>query len=197
MRAFRLLISSFALTLVFMALAIAQTEKTQTVPQVKIAVINTDAFYDKETGIKEVVETDNKLEAEFKPQFEELKLMAEKIVKLEKELKILGSGYWDGPITKEDIEKLISDYESAVSKYKTRQNEIKSLYEKRKPEIFADVYKEVGAAIKQFSTENGYLIIDISKSYSSFIITDVDEDEDVTKEFIKYYNEIFAKSKSQ
>jgi Skp family chaperone for outer membrane proteins len=74
--------------LILSALAFAQAEKTQNAPT-KIAVINTEAFYDKETGIKEIVEANNKLEAEFKPQIDELEALKDTILKLEKEIKEL------------------------------------------------------------------------------------------------------------
>ena len=197
MKVVRFLIVNLALIFVFTVLAFAQTETPQNPAPNKIAQINTDAFYDKETGIKELVETNNRFENELKPQIESLKTLAEKIQKLQKELaeyQIQIKKFPQGCYM--SFESKFDEFDELTLEYKQKQEETKTLYEKRKPEIFADVYEKVGDAIKQFSKEKGFLmIIDISKD-SSFIITDVD-DNDVTKEFIKYYNEIFAKSKSQ
>jgi Skp family chaperone for outer membrane proteins len=196
MKGFRFLTGGFVFVLIFSALAFAQTEKTQSNYASKIGFINSEAFDNKETGIKEIVETNEKLEAEFKPQIDELKAIAEKIQNQQEEFKKAGSGYWDGPIPKEKLDKSLKDYESDVCKYKTRTEEIKSQYDKRKSEIFADVYKKVRDTIKQFAKEKGYLIVlDSSKDNSSAIIEG--ETIDITKEFIKYYNENIAKSKSQ
>jgi len=196
MKGFRFLTGGFVFVLIFSALAFAQTEKTQSNYASKIGFINSEAFDNKETGIKEIVETNEKLEAEFKPQIDELKAIAEKIQNQQEEFKKAGSGYWDGPIPKEKLDKSLKDYESDVCKYKTRTEEIKSQYDKRKSEIFADVYKKVRDTIKQFAKEKGYLIVlDSSKDNSSAIIEV--ETIDITKEFIKYYNENIAKSKSQ
>jgi hypothetical protein len=62
--------------------------------------------------------------------------------------------------------------------------------------IFADTYKKVGEAIKQFAKEKGYLFILESSKDTSFIIIE-GETDDVTEEFIKYYNENFAKTETQ
>ena len=94
----------------------------------------------------------------------------------------------------DEINKKFEDYDKLTKEYQQRQDEIKSLYDKCKPAIFADVYKKVGDAIKQFSKEKGYvLIVDISKSNEHSMIAE-DEATNITVEFIKYYNENFAKT---
>jgi len=188
MKGFRFFTNSLIFVLILSAFAFAQT-----VPANKIAVIDTEVFYDKEKGIKEIVETNDKLETEFKPQKDELLSLAEKLKVLEEELKDV-AGMIESPrdigITNEMIDGKVKEYDSAVENYKKRLNDVKSLYDKRKPVIFADVYKKVGEAIKQFMKEKGYvLILDNSKLTSGLILGDLD---DVTKEFIKYYNDNFA-----
>lgn len=197
MKSFRFFTKSLISVLILSALAFAQTEKTQTSAVNKIATINTEAFYDKETGIKEVIETNDKLEAEFKLQSDELFALAEKILKLQKELEEFQklSERFKGICVPDDINKKFDDYEKLTSEYKEKQRTLKSLYDKRKPEIFAGVYKRVGDAIKQFAKEKGLLIIDISKDFCMCICEF--QNDDVTAEFIKYYNENFAKTKTQ
>lgn len=198
MKVFRLLINSLALIFVFTILAFAQTETPQNSAPNKIAAIDTKAFENETNGIKEVVEAYDKLEAELKPQAENLNLLTEKILKLEKEINDFQSiaEKIKGICVPDNINKKIEEYDKLTKEYKQKQDALKSLYDKRKAEIFADIYRKVSDAIKQFSKENGYLmIIDVSKDNSSVIIEG--ETIDVTKEFIKYYNENFAKSKSQ
>lgn len=196
MKDFQFFSKSLVFVLFLVALTFAQTKKPQTSAPTKIASINTEAFYDKETGIKEVVETNARLETEFKPQKDELNLINEKIKKLEKELKDT-AGMIESPrdLTIETTDGRVNEYDLAVENYKNRQAEIKVLYEKRKAEIFADVYKKVREAIKQFAKEKGFMmIIDSSKSNRDPILGDFD---DVTEELIKYYNSNFAKTKSE
>jgi len=95
MKGFRFFTGNLIFVLILSALTFAQTEKPQTSNVNKIALINTEAFYDKVTGIKEIVEANDKLDLEFEPQLLELILMAEKIQNQEKEIKKLGSGLGD------------------------------------------------------------------------------------------------------
>lgn len=196
MKGFRFFTGGFVFVLIFSALAFAQTEQTKNAPLGKIAVINTETFYDKEKGISEIVETNDKLETEFKLQKDELSALAEKIKILEKELKDT-AGMIESPrdISKEMINGKVNEYELAVENFKKTQDDIKSLYDKRKPEVFADIYKKVGDAIKQFTKEKGYaLILDSSKLNDGVILGELD---DVTNEFIKYYNDSFVQTKIQ
>lgn len=191
MKGFRFFTGGCVFVLILSALAFAQIEKTQTSAPNKIAGINTEAFYDKEAGIKEVVEANDKLETEFKSQKDELRLLGEKIQNLQKEIEELAKPQKVGCYP--SIQNKVDEYKKLISEYKRRQDDLKSLYDKRKPEIFADIYKKVGEAIKQFAKENGYVIVlDSSKDNSSTIIEG--ETIDITKEFIKYYNDNFAKT---
>jgi Skp family chaperone for outer membrane proteins len=129
MRVVRFLISILALMVVFTVLAFAQTEKPQNSAATKIAFVNTEEFYEKETGIVELVESVNKIEAEFKPFADELNTMYEKIKKLEKELKD-SAGKMEPPrgFTNKMVEDKINEYESAVEKLKKRQDELKPFF---------------------------------------------------------------------
>lgn len=197
MKGFRLFTKSLMFVLILSALAFAQTETT---PPGKIAVINTAAFEDKETGIKEIAAAYDKIEAEFKPQAEDLKLVAEKIQNLKKEIEefeVQSKKYRNVgcPIS---IEKKLEEYDKLTKEYKQKQEEAKNLYDKRKPEIFADVNKIISEALKQFAKDKGYVaILDVSKCADCLTGNFNGEDNDVTAEFIKYYNENFAKTKTQ
>jgi len=76
MKGFQFFVVNLVFILCFAAFAFAQTEMTPTPTPFKIGLVETEAFYDKETGIREIVETNDKLEAELKPQKEELLLMS-------------------------------------------------------------------------------------------------------------------------
>jgi len=200
MKGFRFFTGGFIFVLIFSALAFAQTENPQTPVALKVALIDTEAFYNKETGIKELVETNDKLELELKPQSDELNILGEKIQKLQKEIEIFQNAAekFKGICVPDYVNKKFEDYDKLTKEYKQRQDEIKSRYEKSDNEIFADIYKKIGDAIQQFAKEKGYaVILDISKERGTFFLVAKDESSDVTEEFIKYYNNNFAKTKTQ
>jgi Skp family chaperone for outer membrane proteins len=197
MKGSRVFIKSLVFVLILAASAFAQTETTQNAVSTKVGVIDTSVFYDKEKGIREIVAAQEKLDAELKPKKDELAALQEIIQKLEKEINeilIIEKKYAQmncfSPLVK-----MAEKYEKLVSEYKQKETEAKNLYEQRKAEIFADVYKRVGDAITQFAKEKGYVIIlDKSKDNSSVIIEG--ETFDVTEDFIKYYNENYNKLKT-
>lgn len=78
MKIVKFFIISFILIAAFSVFGFSQTINLQ------IATINTETFSDKQNGIEEFVEATEKLEIEFKPQFDELKLRTEKFQKLYK-----------------------------------------------------------------------------------------------------------------
>src|SRR5215218_2333713 len=157
MKISRFFIGGVVSVLILSALVFAQTEKPQTSNVNKIALINTEAFYNKETGIKEIVETNDKLESEFRPIVDELNSLYEKYNAMVEEIKKLQPPsapyfyYCFSPLSEK-----IKELEKLEVKIKKKQEEAKKNYEARKPEIFADVYKKVGDAIQQFAKEKGY-----------------------------------------
>jgi Skp family chaperone for outer membrane proteins len=194
MKGFRVFTKSWIFVFILSALAFAQTANPQNSATGKIGLIDTEVFGNKETGIREIVEAYDKLESEIKPQKDELVVWAEKIQKLEKEIgefQLILKKYPGACVSMKEIE----EYDKLITEYKKQEQTAKSFYDKRKSEIFADVYKKVGGAIQQFAKEKGYaLIIDSAKLNDGVILGELD---DITKEFIKYYNENFVKAVTQ
>lgn len=194
MKIFQKLGLSLAFILAFTVFAIAQTERNQSKTPPKLVVINTDAFEDEKTGIDELARIIKKLNDEFKPKTEELKLMDKKIRDFATELGQLADVYelTGTTITKEFLNDKIKERDLLVSKFESRQKEIKSLYEERKLEMTEDINKKITEALKQFTKEKGYeLILDISRMRNSFMVADYDND--ITVEFITYYKSLLAK----
>jgi Skp family chaperone for outer membrane proteins len=182
------IVFTLTFTLVFASFAFCQSEENQPVSN-KIAVINTDVFYDEKTGIKDLVEANKKLDEEFKPQLQELKLMEEQIIKLEKDIEQLSKPGAVGCRIG-----ILDEYESVAAKYKSKLNEIKPPIEKRKLELTGDINKKIGEAIKQFAKEKGYAVIFDAAILEKGIITDCNGCIDnVTAEFIQYYNSLSQK----
>ena len=194
MKYVRFLIITFISISIFEVLAFAQIEKEQGSFLHKVAVINSKAFKNKDAGIKEISDACEKVETEFKPYAEKLKLLAEEVKKRENGLKYL-TGV-NSP-TNEEVNLRVKQYEIAVSNLKNEQEKAKSFYEKRTLELTADINKKIREVANLFVQEKGYaLILDVSKIDESFIFTKSERD-DVTEEFIKYYKQNFAENKAQ
>ena len=194
MKISRYFFSILALILVFAILAIAQTEKTQPVAPNKVALIYAIEFENENTGIKELAEIIKQLKEEFIPHTEKLKLMMKELQASKTELHNIGESYklTGTMITKEFFDKKIRETEMLNAQFESKQAEMKSLYEQRKFELTEDVNKKIAEALKQYAKEKGYeTILDISLVSKSLIV--VNEEKNITKEFIRYYNFLSAK----
>ncbi len=163
----------------------AQTEKSQAVNSGKIAVINFELLKDEKTGIKDFVDVDKKLEIEFKPKDDELHLLFVKVQTLLKELKEL-EHLGEIRITKEFVENKFNEFELAGCKILRKQQEVKSLYEKRYSDLTEELNKKIISSLKLFAKDRDYkVILDSSKNNSVIIESEI---VDVTNEFIQFYN---------
>jgi Skp family chaperone for outer membrane proteins len=184
-----------ALILTFAFPSSAQTEKAQS----KVAVIYPEVFEDETAGIKDLIEVNRKLYAEFASTIEELDALAAEIVCLEKEIAKLQNVMQDAGckddltgVYKEKYEK----YAKLADEFKARQSAAKALYDRRKGEETRTLKKKIPDAVMQFSREKGYAVIfDATNLDSCFFF--VGDRQDVTREFIKYYNENFGNTKPQ
>lgn len=195
MKNFQKLGFSIVLILAFTIFAIAQAEETKSVAPSKVAIFFPDHFEDEKTGIKDLVEVIAKLEFEFKPYDDELNLMGEKVKTLGNELQMIANNP-HYRISSEFLNRKVNEYEDAVYKFKSRTDEIKALYEKRKLEVCKDVNKKIYEALKLFAKEKGYTyMLDASGLlHDGVLYVYYDETFDKTKEFIKFYNERFSKN---
>lgn len=192
---FRFFSHSLILVLIFSALAFAQTEMTA-VSAGKIGLIDTTAFADEKTGIREIYDNYQTLDAEFKPQSDDLETLRDKIQKLEKEFEKFRTMRGCYPLeVYKDLDRNIEEYDMLIREYKLLENVAKQLYEKRKAEVFAAVDKKIAEALRRFIKEKSYaLILDVAKMDDDFILVNSGEIESLTKEFIRYYNENSAKA---
>lgn len=195
MKVFCLFIGGLVLILSVTILTIAQTEKTQPVELTKIGVICLSAFEDKKTGIKELVEANEKLENEFiKPANDDLKLLYDKYDKLIKEFRAF-SGLEPPPISV--IDNKIKELSSLEIEIKKKQEELKLLYARRYAEIIGPVNTKIARAIDVFAKRNGFAIIFDSSLLEKGVVLGDPGPDNVTKEFIKFYNEHSDKEQIQ
>jgi Skp family chaperone for outer membrane proteins len=166
--------------------------------QNKIAVVDSDIFYNEKEGITELVIANKKLELEFNSATEEIKVLNEKLSKLVNHLQNHGwVNYPESHLNKSEVEVL--EAQELSKKIKTIADETKPKFEKRKVELIEPINRKIGDKAQEFAKNNGYtMILDISKTDdSSGFICRFDNLSDVTKDFIKFCNEEFEKEKAQ
>ena len=156
--------------------------------QNKTAFVNKHFFSDEKTGIRELVEVNKQLEAEFKQKIDKFNEAQKKFAEY---LATCGkSGHCH------EIEEKISARDNLDKKFR---GNLESEFRKRKSELVFPVNKRIKEKLKEFAKQNNYgKIFDLSESEledSAFLYTD--DSVDVTKEFIKFCNEEFEKDKIQ
>ncbi len=159
---------------------------------IKTAKVNTDAFEDEKTGIKELIDVLAKLKIEFKPQFDELHSSADKITEFGKEIhaKYKDTGT-SCPIGPSKIQEEADIFEKLVDGYKENQKSVSFLFNKRKKEITESINEKIRIKLAEFIKINGFVFIYDAADVNSIVKND--ESVDVTQEFINFCNEEFEK----
>jgi Skp family chaperone for outer membrane proteins len=186
MKSFRLLILSLLATAVTASLS-AQPAKTPVVKAVepaRLAYVNSNAFLEPATGIKQLVKVFQSLELEFAPQQQELQLLQEKLRTLVAELNKLRSEAT--PDTKAIGEKETAGL--ALQKdLQTKQQAAQQAFTQRQQELQGPVSTELGKELRLFAQERDItMLFDLAKLGDALL--DAKPEADLTADFIAYYN---------
>ena len=176
------------LTALFSVSAIAQAGAAQVPAPGRIYIINPNMFADEKAGITKFVAALTTLNKEFAKDQADLKTLADKIQRLADELKVLQQQINDGkvPVNKEAAQAKADEYDRLQREFKFKQDDAKARYDKREAEIMGPITAEIGKGVQEFSKKNGYwMIMDASKLDS---VLSFDDNADVTKAFITFYN---------
>jgi Skp family chaperone for outer membrane proteins len=167
-----------------------RTKPILNIPVSRISVINTLAFDDKNSGIKEYTNAMNMLEAEFKPVNTELQSMVAKYQALGNEIQNLQKNTGsNAPGDQNTIQAKIDEYGRLEREIKYKQEDAKAKFESRRTMILGPVLQNIGKAMQEFSKQKKHsMIFDIAKMAEADIILALDEKADVTKDFISNYN---------
>jgi len=189
-----------ACTLIFVSLAIAQTEKRQTEISNKLAKVSSSTFESSERGIKEFAAAEDKLDAETKPKSQELAALLVKIAASEKKLQeyretmgLSADDCYEKVILKKYQDEL-AENEKLRKEHRSRYVSFETFYRKRQEELIAPVIGKIRSALQQFRKDKGYSVIFDSSNlgFDDFFVTG-DGVIDVTAEFIQYYNSLSQK----
>ena len=161
-----------------------KTPAAKAIEPARVAYINSGAFLETATGIKQLVKVFQSLELEFSSQQSELNLMAEKLRTISGELNKLRAD----PVANA---KAITEKETAglalQQELQTKQQAAQQAYAKRQQELQGPVSAELGKELRAFAQEREVsMLFDLAKLGDALI--DAKPELDLTADFIAYFN---------
>ncbi len=186
MKFVRPLVISLLATALLAPLA-AQPVKTPVIKAVepsRVAYINSNAFVESATGIKQLVKVLQGLELEFSSQQSELSLMQEKLRTISGELGKLRAEAT--PNTKAIEEKQAAGL-ALQQELQQKSQAAQQAYGQRQQEVQGPVSADIGKELHAFATERDItMLFDLAKLGDALL--DAKPESDLTADFIAYYN---------
>jgi Skp family chaperone for outer membrane proteins len=165
----------------------AQPVKTPVIKAVepsRVAYVNSNAFLDPATGIKQLVKSAQGLELEFSSQKDELSLLQEKLRTIVGELSKLRAEAT--PNTKAIEEKQAAGL-ALQQELQTKQQAAQQAYGQRQQETQGPISANIGKELHLFAQERDItLLFDVAKLGDALL--DAKPESDLTPDFIAYYN---------
>jgi Skp family chaperone for outer membrane proteins len=147
----------------------------------KVAVIDTSAFADEQTGIRRIVEALRRLETEFTPRSDELKQVRARYDQLVKEINDTKT-----VADQTALQRKADEAEQLKRDIDRKSEDAKAAYERRLREVVGPVQDEVFKSLDAYAKENGIaLIFDVSQVPLLYGAQSVD----ITRHFITIYNQ--------
>ncbi len=171
----------------FIFIACASVSTAQFAPA-RIALINTDGFYDQKAGITKLVNANKQLDTEFASQIKSMQDDGAKLQTIATELQNMqklpravfnqasfNAKQEEGENLQRQLERKKTDLEDAINK--------------RRKVLVTPISTDIGKAITEFGNKHGFgAIFDVNKLGESGVLLFLAESGDVTKDFIVFYN---------
>jgi outer membrane protein len=163
------------------ATSAAPTQTTASVPDSKIALVDTDAFLDEKQGITKLVTAAKAVEAEFQPRRTELQTLQQQIDKATADLQKV-QAVQDPKLSAQQQDKI-----DTMKKDMQRKGEdAQAAYQKRLQDKLGPVYEDIGKALDAYAKAHGItMVLDVTKIQG---IVSADGSLDITKAFIVEFN---------
>lgn len=156
------------------------------VAPIKMAFIETDAFYDEKLGITRLITASKQLNTEFATQIKALEDGSIRLQAISKEIQTLQG---QNPINQAAIANKQEEGERLQRELTYKKTELETAIGKRRAVLIAPISQEIGKGIDEFAKKNGYgVILDIGKLADAGALLFVAETGNVTKEFITFFN---------
>jgi Skp family chaperone for outer membrane proteins len=159
----------------------APSSAAVSVPDSKVALIDSSAFADEKQGILKFVSALKRVNAEFQPRQTELQNLDQQIEKAKTDLQ-KAAPVQDAKVTQQQQEKI-----ALMEKdYKRKGEDAQLAFNKRLEDVLGPIYEDIGKALDGFAKARGItLILDVTKIQGIVSAADA---MDITRAFIAEYN---------
>ena len=164
----------------------AQTKPAvKAVEPARIAFINSAAFLNETTGIKQLVHAAQGLELEFSSTQSELSLLSEKLRTLVGELNKLNA---DPVANAKALQEKSAAAQKMQQEIAARQQAAQQAYNQRAQEVQGPISADIGKELRAYAKERDVsVLLDVAKLGDALL--DVKPALDLSADFIAYYNE--------
>jgi len=157
------------------------TQTTASVPDSKIALVDTDAFLDEKAGITKLVTAAKAVEAEFQPRRTELQNLQQQIDKATADLQKV-QAVQDPKLSAQQQDKI----DTMKKELQRKGEDAQAAYQKRLQDKLGPVYEDIGKALDVYAKAHGItMVLDVTKIQG---IVSADGSLDITKAFIVEFN---------
>ena len=162
----------------------AKTPVIKAIEPARVAYVNSNAFLEPATGVKQLVKVFQSLELEFSSQQSELSLLGEKLRTIVGELNKLRS---DPAANAKAIEEKQTAGVALQQELQAKQQAAQQAFAKRQQEVQGPVSAELGKELRRFAQERDLsMVFDIAKLGDA--VLDAKPELDLTSDFIAYFN---------
>ena len=159
----------------------ATAPSTISVPDSKVALIDSSAFADEKQGIAKFVSALKRVNAEFQPRQTELQNLQQQIEKAKSDLQ-KAAPVQDAKVTQTQQDKIAV----METDFKRKGEDAQAAFNKRLEEVLGPIYEDIGKALDGFAKARGItLILDVTKVQGIVSAADA---MDITRAFIAEFN---------
>lgn len=151
------------------------------VPDSKVALIDSSAFADEKQGIVKFVSALKRVTAEFQPRQTEIQNLEQQIAKATSDLQ-KAAPVQDAKVTQQQQDRI----DQMKKDYQRKGEDAQAAFNKRLEEVLGPIYEDIGKALDGFAKARGItLILDVTKVQGIVAAADA---MDITRAFIAEYN---------
>lgn len=159
----------------------ATAPSTVSVPDSKVALIDSSAFADEKQGIAKFVSALKRVNAEFQPRQTELQNLQQQIEKAKSDLQ-KAAPVQDAKVTQTQQDRIAV----METDFKRKGEDAQAAFNKRLEEVLGPIYEDIGKALDGFAKARGItLILDVTKVQGIVSAADA---MDITRAFIAEFN---------
>jgi outer membrane protein len=154
-----------------------------TVPDGKVAIVDTEAFGDPKTGIVRLVRAFESVNREFTPQRDELQKLRAQYDQIVKDISATKS-----VADQRALAAKADQAESLKKQIERKSQDAQDAYSKRLRDVTAPVWKDINTALLTYARQRGASVVfDVSKLSEVMLV--INSGVDITRGFVADYNQ--------